>query len=200
MEALNLSSENNYRKNPNGNDEMENNNSLHSSLNIKETTSENRTLERHTAHSGHSSDKRHSGHSSHRSSSHGSHDSHHHHSHSSKYNLFIGENFNDDKYDHSAEMERKGQNVIYKYVHKQKISDMIRRSIFCLLLLSLLIFLIYSIVNTDSEKQNNGIFNHDNEDKDTIEELQDKIYDMEDYIYELENRLSQYEQIEHRSF
>ena len=197
MEALNLSSENNYRKNPNGNDEMENNNSLHGSLNIKEKTSERRVSDRH---SGHSYDRRHSGHSSHRSSSHGSHDSHHHHSHSSKYNLFIGENFNDDKYDHSAEMERKGQNVIYKYVHKQKISDMIRRSIFCLLLLSLLIFLIYSIVNTDSEKQNNGIFNHDNEDKDTIEELQDKIYDMEDYIYELENRLSQYEQIEHRSF
>lgn len=77
---------------------------------------------------------------------------------------------------------------------------MARRLFFCILFLALIIFIVYSIFNADTD---NGIglkFRENDEKQHEMEKLEKQILDMEDYIYELEDRLSQYEDIEHKNF
>ena len=45
-------------------------------------------------------------------------------------------------------MERRGKNIIYDKVRKERISLMIKRSIFCLVAIALIIYVVYSMTGT----------------------------------------------------
>lgn len=108
--------------------------------------------------------------------------SHHHHYHGrSKH------------YDPSSEMERRGQNIIYDKVRKEKLKEMTKRTIFVLLSVTILFLLIYFM--TLPEGFNYKSFNRDNSEEE-VNMLKNKIIDYEYYIEELEERLSKYENVE----
>ncbi len=101
--------------------------------------------------------------------------------------------------DESSEMERRGENIIYRDMRKKKMSVMAKRTAFIVVVLCSFIFLIYAIINSDSESKNN-IFTNNLHRTEEINELKIKIIDYEDYIEELEERLSKYEEVERKSF
>lgn len=119
-------------------------------------------------------------------SSHSKHHHHHHHHGRSKH-------YRRKEYDPSSEMERRGQNIIYDNVRKEKINNMIKRSIFVILIIAIIFLLIYFI--TLPSDANLKLFNRGNS-KEEVNMLKNKIVDYEYYIEELEERLSKYEKVE----
>lgn len=108
--------------------------------------------------------------------------SHHHHYHGrSKH------------YDPSSEMERRGQNIIYDKVRKEKLKEMTKRTIFVLLSVTILFLLIYFM--TLPEDVDRKLF-YRNTTEEEVNDLKNKLIDYEYYIEELEERLSKYESVE----
>ncbi len=115
-------------------------------------------------------------------SSHSKHNHHHHHHHGrSKHR------------DPSSEMERRGQNIIYDRVRKEKIKEMMKRSAFLILAVTIVLLLIYFITLPDDV--DHKFFYRDNSEEE-VNLLKNKIIDYEYYIEELEERLSKYENVE----
>lgn len=120
------------------------------------------------------------------------HSSHHRRSHSSSNK---SSNYRAKRVDSSSEMERRGENIIYDKVRKEKLRLMIKRSIFCVLSLAIILYLLFSILTSgDSSKDfdffNKGVSNEE------VNELKNKIVKYEYYIEELEERLSEYEEVD----
>ena len=71
-------------------------------------------------------------------SSHSRHHSHHSHHHkgSSKY-------YRKKEHDSSSEMERRGQNIIYDNVRKERIKQMIKRSVFVIFAIAILFVIVF---------------------------------------------------------
>ena len=111
---------------------------------------------------------------------------HHHHRGSSK-------KYRKTEYDPSSEMERRGQNIIYDNVRKERIQHMIHRSLFVICACFVLAILVYLMNN--SGQSNFDLFNIRSS-REEVNMLKNKIVDYEYYIEELEERLSKYETIE----
>ena len=141
--------------------------------------------ENKTEHKSHHSHHRTSG-NSHRSGS------GHHHSHSKKY-------YKSHHEDPTSIMERMGKNLIYDNVRKQRISLMIKRSVFCLVVLGLIAFSVYFLTSSDGTYKESGLFNKGISTEEA-NELNNKLVDYEEYIEELEERLSKYEEVEFKFY
>lgn len=132
-----------------------------------------------------------------------SHSSHHRHSHSSSgKSTHHHHRSKSDKYyksyhnkDISSEMERRGENIIYDKVRKERISLMIKRSIFCLVAIALIFYVVYSMTGTGGTTGNFDFFNRGLSTEE-INEMKMKIIDYEQEIEELKERLSKYENVE----
>lgn len=94
--------------------------------------------------------------------------------------------------DISSEMERNGDNIIYRNVRKVKVFMMIKRTIFCCVALALIIFVISAIINSQPGDSLSFFTNRDKKLEET-NDLKIKIIQYEDKIEELEERLSRYE-------
>lgn len=94
--------------------------------------------------------------------------------------------------DISSEMERNGDNIIYRNVRKVKVFMMIKRTIFCCVALALIIFVISAIINSQPGDSLSFFTNRDKKLEET-NDLKIKIIQYEDKIKELEERLSRYE-------
>lgn len=114
---------------------------------------------------------------------------HHHHRRKSSYQ----------QKDSSSAMERRGENIIYNNVRKEKISLMIKRIVFCILSIILIAYTIYIMAGFDENSVGGTIMNkgYSNEE---INEMKIKIIDLEDEIERLttenenlKNELSQYD-------
>lgn len=110
----------------------------------------------------------------------------HHHSDRHKYSS---------NRDISSEMERRGENIIYDKVRKERIALMIKRSIFCILATAFLVFVVISMTSSGGTSGGFRFFNN-TESKQEINDMKIKIVDYEHYIEELEERLSKYEEVE----
>ncbi len=132
-----------------------------------------------------------SSHSSYHSSSHSSGGRHHHHHHHSKKYKYYKSSHDD----FSSEKERRGENIIYNKVRKEKIKLMFKRSIFCLIVIALLIFIIYSMTRSNQSHEDFDLFNK-GVSTEEINEMKNKVINYEYYIEELEERLSKYEEVE----
>lgn len=130
----------------------------------------------HSHHSYHESgSRRHS--SGHSSSGHSYHSSGYHRHH-----------YHEDK---SSEMERNGDNIIYRNVRKGKVFAMIKRTLFCIVIAALLIFTITSIINSEPGESFSFFGAHSSKTEE-IEDLKSKISQYEQRIEELEAELEQY--------
>ncbi len=118
--------------------------------------------------------------------SHSNHHHNHHHHGSSKH-------YRKKEYDSSSEMERRGQNIIYDNVRKERIKQMIKRSVFVIFIIAIL-FVIFYFMTLPSESTPN-LFNGVTS-KEEVNMLKNKIINYEYYIEELEERLSKYEKVE----
>lgn len=114
----------------------------------------------------HSSSHSHSGHSS----------GHHHH------------HYHEDK---SSEMERNGDNIIYRNVRKGKVFASIKRALFCIVMVVFLIFTVSSIINSTPE-EGFGFFKRRTTKTEEIEDLKSRLNEYQDRIDELEAELEQY--------
>ena len=126
----------------------------------------------------------------HHSSKHSSHNHHHrsrHHS-SSKY-------YKKKNYDPSSEMERRGENILYDKVRKERIALMIKRSMFVIFAIALVLVLVYFMTNQGDTLLEQKLFNN-NATEEQINELKNKLVDYEYHIEYLEKRLSKYEKVE----
>lgn len=94
--------------------------------------------------------------------------------------------------DISSEMERNGDNIIYRNMRKVKVFMMIKRTIFCCVALALIIFVISAIINSQPGDSFSFFTNRDKKLEET-NDLKIKIIQYEDKIEELEERLSRYE-------
>lgn len=117
------------------------------------------------------------------------HGSRHHHHKSKKYKYYH-------KGDSSSAMERRGENIIYNNVRREKIALMIKRTIFIFIIVSLFIFSIYSIFFNDTSYKSDGRLFDKGISEQEVNDLKNKITDYEFYIEELENRLSKYESVD----
>jgi len=132
-----------------------------------------------------------------------SHSSHHRHSHSSSgRSTHHHHRSKNDKYyksshnkDISSEMERRGENIIYDKVRKERISLMIKRSIFCLAAIALVFYVVCAMTGTNETTSDFDLFNRGLSDEE-INEMKMKIIDYEHEIEELKERLSKYENVE----
>lgn len=136
--------------------------------------------------------------------SHSSHHHHHHHHrhHHKKEDNFVtgyGDKSSSKKHHHhhhhsdsSSKRERKGINIEYTRVKRQRIIAMIKRSVFCTVLIAFIAFLIYSIINGESVV-NTRIFDNDRKQTESVEDLRQKIIDLEFEIDKLQDKLKQYE-------
>lgn len=126
--------------------------------------------------------------SSHRSS----HSSHHRSSHSSSNK---NSHYRLKKNDPTSEKERRGENVIYDKVRKEKLKLMIKRSVFCILSVAIIFYLIFSIISSGDSSRDFDFFNK-GVSIEEVNELKNKIIKYEFYIEELEERLSEYEEVD----
>lgn len=120
------------------------------------------------------------------SKTYGHYHSHSHHKSSSKH-------YSKKEYDPSSEMERRGQNIIYDNVRKERIKQMIKRSIFVIVAITTLL-VIFFFMTLPSESTLHLI--NRNTSKEEVNVLKNKIIDYEYHIKELEERLSKYENVE----
>ncbi len=118
---------------------------------------------------------------------------HHHHSHHHHHHNGSSSHHRKKEYDPSSEMERRRQNIIYDNVRKERIGQMVKRSIFVILAVSILLILIYFMISPNEGTRD--LFNSDTS-KEEINVLKNKIINYEYYIEELEERLSKYEKVE----
>lgn len=130
----------------------------------------------HSHHSYHESRSRYHS-SGHSSSGHSYHSSGYHHHH-----------YHEDK---SSEMERNGDNIIYRNVRKGKVFAMLKRALFCIVIAALLIFTITSIINSEPGESFSFFGGHTSKTEE-IEDLKLKISQYEQRIEELEAELEQY--------
>ena len=128
-------------------------------------------------------------HSSHRRSSRSS---HHRSSHSSTDR---NSNYRSKRVDASSEMERRGENIIYDKVRKEKLKLMIKRTVFCVLSIAIIFYLVISILSSGDSSTDFGFFNK-GVSIEEVNELNNKIVKYEFYIEELEERLSEYEDVD----
>ena len=131
--------------------------------------------ESHGNSSGHSHHSYHESRSRYHSSGHSSSGYHHHHYHEDK----------------SSEMERNGDNIIYRNVRKGKVFAMLKRALFCIVIAALLIFTITSIINSEPGESFSFFGGHTSKTEE-IEDLKLKISQYEQRIEELEAELEQY--------
>lgn len=118
------------------------------------------------------------------------HKHHHHHSHNKYYYR---------QKDESSAMERKGENIIYTNVRKERIRLMIKRVVFCIISILLIAYTVYIMVGFDEYKTNKSIINKGYSTEE-INEMKIKIIDYEETIEglkreneELKETLSKYE-------
>lgn len=133
-------------------------------------------------------------------------ETHYHHSSSSRShsssshrhsNSMHGHSSDGSRRHHSEDMfnsdaERRGENIIYKNVRKNKIFLMIKRGCFCTIALLFIIFVIYSIFNS-SPGDSMSFFSSNRVRTEELNELKIKVVQYEERIKELENKLAQYE-------
>lgn len=131
-------------------------------------------------------------HSSHHARSYSSSCRKRHYHHYSKGSKYYKTSYSKDL---SSEMERRGENVIYDNVRKEKINLMFKRSIFCLLAIALFIYIVYSLTHQSETYSDFKLFNKGISIEEA-NELNNKIIKYEFYIEELEERLSQYEEVD----
>lgn len=120
-------------------------------------------------------------------SSHSTHHHHHHHHHGSS------KHYRKKEYDPTSEMERRGQNIIYDSVRKERVNLMIKRSAFVIFAIAIT-FILFYFMKTPSEKSID-LFSS-NATKEEVNVLKNKIVNYEYYIEELEERLSKYEEVD----
>ena len=141
-----------------------------------------------TEHGGSSRDngERHSSSGEH--SHHSRYGSEHHHSSSHSYSGHHHHRYHEDK---SSEMERNGDNIIYRNVRKGKVFTSIKRALFCIVIVVFLIFTISSIINSTPE-EGFSLFKRRTTKTEEIEDLKSRLNKYQDRIDELEAELEQY--------
>lgn len=117
------------------------------------------------------------------------HSSHRHHRHSSS-------KYYKKNYDPSSEMERRGENILYDKVRKERIAQMIKRSIFVILAIAFILVVVYFMTNPGDSVLEQKIFNKNNSTQAEVNELKNKLIDYEYHIEYLEKRLSKYENVD----
>ncbi len=120
------------------------------------------------------------------------HSSHHHHR---NHHYSGSKNYQKRNYDPSSEMERRGENIIYDKVRKERIAQMIKRSIFVILSIAFILVVVYFMTSQGDTIFDNGVFNKNTAEAE-INELKNKLIDYEYHIEYLENRLSRYENVD----
>lgn len=121
-----------------------------------------------------------------------SHSSHHRSAHSSSNR---DSHYRTKKVDPTSEMERRRENIIYDKVRKERLQLMVKRSIFCVLSIAVIFYLIFSIMSSGESSTDFDYFNKGVSIKE-LNELNNKIINYEFYIEELEERLSEYEDVD----
>lgn len=89
-------------------------------------------------------------------------------------------------HDSSSEMERRGKNIIYHEVKKQRVFENIKRVIFILLIMFIIIFSIFIISNPEYNVQMS------NEKRDTV--TYEEFYDLKTRLFEYEDRIEALEE------
>ena len=98
-------------------------------------------------------------------------------------------------YNSTSEMEKRRKNIIYVKARNERLQLMVKRIIFCVSLIAVILYIIFSIISssgssTDFDFFNNGVS------IEKVNELNNKIIEYEFYIEELEERLSEYEDVD----
>ncbi len=92
-----------------------------------------------------------------------------------------------------SQVKRKGSNA-YNNITREKMLYALKRTVFCIIFLSLIVFLVISVFkNSDTDTQFKLFENNATEEE--VIELKNKIVKYEYYIEELEEKLSKYEYV-----